>query len=124
MFQHVYENYLKLYGEQHQSTINVLINLATICKDLQEHDQAVPLYEKAIEGRRVLEGEDSINYAMAKAMASGAYRELGQYDIADQYLKDAYLQVAMQFGEENLTSAVILNSMGMLYKKQGKFDRS
>lgn len=72
----------------------------------------------------MLEGEDSINYAMAKAMASGAYRELGQYDIADQYLKDAYLQVAMQFGEENLTSAVILNSMGMLYKKQGKFDRS
>ena len=61
---------------------------------------------------------------MAKAMAAGAYRELGKYDIADQYLKDAYLKVAMEFGENNVTAAVILNSMGMLYKKQGKFDRS
>jgi len=54
-----------------------LINLATVHKDLQEHDLAAPLYEKAIEGRRILEGENSINYAMIKAMASGAYRELG-----------------------------------------------
>lgn len=61
---------------------------------------------------------------MAKAMAAGAYRELGKYDIADQYLKDAYLKVAMEFGENNVTAAVILNSMGMLYKKQGKFERS
>lgn len=61
---------------------------------------------------------------MAKAMAAGSYRELGQFDIADKYLKDAYLKVALEFGEDNATAAVILNSMGMLYKKQGKFERS
>jgi tetratricopeptide (TPR) repeat protein len=83
MFKHVYENYSKIYGENHTSTVNCLINLATIHKDLQEHDLAVPLYEKAIEARKVLEGEDSVNYAMVKAMASGAYRELGKYEIAD-----------------------------------------
>ena len=30
----------------------------------------------------------------------------------------------MEYGEENVTAAVILNSMGMLYKKQGQFERS
>jgi tetratricopeptide (TPR) repeat protein len=30
----------------------------------------------------------------------------------------------MEFGEENISAAVILNSMGLLYKKQGKFERS
>ena len=54
---------------------------------------------------------------MVKAMAAGSYREMGQYDKADQYLKDAYLKIAMEYGEENLSAGVILNSMGMLYKK-------
>ena len=49
---------------------------------------------------------------------------MGKYDIADAYLKDAYLKVALEFGEENISAAVILNSMGMLYKKQGKFERA
>ena len=65
-----------------------------------------------------------MNVAMGKAMAAGAYREMGKYDIAEAYLKDAYLRVAMEFGEENVSAAVILNSMGMLYKKQGKNERS
>ena len=70
------------------------------------------------------EGENSMNYAMAKAMAAGSYRELGEYKVAEEYLKDAYLRVAMEFGEDNVSAAVILNSMGLLYKKQGKFERS
>lgn len=65
-----------------------------------------------------MEGENSLNYAMAKAMAAGSYRELGDFEKADQYLKDAYLKIAMEFGEDNISAAVILNSMGMLYKKQ------
>jgi tetratricopeptide (TPR) repeat protein len=101
-----------------------LINLATVHKDLNEHDHAVKLYEKAIEGRKVTEGEDSINYAMVKAMAAGAYRELGDYKLAEAYLKEAYMTVAMEHGEDNMTASAILNSMGLLYKRQGKFERS
>lgn len=84
----------------------------------------MPLYERAIEARGKIEGENSVNYAMAKAMAAGSYRELGKFDVAEAYLKDAYLKIAMEFGEDNITAAVILNSMGMLYKKQSKFERS
>jgi len=47
---------------------------------------------------------------MAKAMAAGAYREAGQYDKSDQYLKDAYVRVAMDYGEDNVTCSAILNS--------------
>lgn len=117
MFEAVFEAYTGIYGEHHTSTINTLINLATTHKDLQEYDLAVKRYEKAIEGRLATEGENSINYAMAKAMAAGAYRELGDYKKAEEYLKDAYIKIAMSQGEENMPAAAILNSMGMLYKR-------
>ena len=61
---------------------------------------------------------------MAKAMAAGAYRELEQYEKSDLYLKDAYLKVAMEFGEDHISAAAIMNSQGMLYKKQGKYERA
>ena len=124
LFEQVSQEYEALYGPYHPSTANSMINLATVLKDLQEYAQSIPIYEKAIEARKQIEGENSMNYAMAKAMAAGSYRELGQFDIAEQYLKDAYLKVAVEFGEENASAAVILNSMGMLYEKQGKYERS
>ena len=39
-------------------------------------------------------------------------------------LKDAYVKVAMDYGEDNVTCSAILNSQGLLYKKQGKFERA
>ena len=47
---------------------------------------------------------------MAKAMAAGAYRDCGQFDKADLYLKDAYLKVALEYGEEHASAATILNN--------------
>ena len=61
---------------------------------------------------------------MAKAMAAGAYRDSGEFDKAYAYLKDAYMIIAMEHGEDNLAAAAMLNSMGMLYKKWGKLDRA
>lgn len=124
MFETVVQAYTEIYGEVHQSTINSMINLATVHKDLKEFDLAAAIYEKAIEGRRQTEGENSVNYAMALAMAAGGYRELGQHDKSEKYLKDAYLVIALEHGEENLAASAILNSMGLLYKRQEKFERS
>lgn len=61
---------------------------------------------------------------MCKAMAAGAYRELGQLQKSEDYLKDAYMIIAMENGEENMAASSILNSMGMLYKQSGKMERS
>lgn len=79
-------------------------------KDLHEYEQAISIFEKAIEGRKATEGDNSINYSMAKAMAAGAYRECGQYETADLYLKDAYLKIALEYGEDTVTASAILNS--------------
>ena len=62
--------------------MNTLINLATIHKDVHEYEEAIILYEEAIIGRAATDGENSVNYAMVKAMAAGAYREVGKYDIS------------------------------------------
>ena len=34
------------------------------------------------------------------------------------------MKIAMEHGEENLAATAILNSMGLLYKKQGKMERA
>lgn len=117
------QKYEEHYGEYHPSHINALINLGAVMKDLKLNEEAIPVFERAIEGRKQTEGENSLNYAMCKAMAAGAYRDCGQYDKADLYLKDAYLKVALEYGEDSVSASVILNSHGMLYKKQGKFER-
>ena len=77
LFERVVEKYTLFYGEHHQSTVNAVVNLATILKDLKEYDESIIYYEKALEGRKASEGEDSMSYAMAKAMAAGSYREAG-----------------------------------------------
>lgn len=117
IFERVVKQYEIHYGMNHPSTINALINLGTCMKDLHEFEEAIPIFEKAIEGRKVTEGDNSINYSMAKAMAAGAYRDCGQYDTADLYLKDAYLKIALEYGEDTVTASAILNSQGLLYKK-------
>ena len=43
-------------------------------------------------------------------MAAGAYRDCERYEKADEYLKDAYIAVAMNYGEDNVTASAILNS--------------
>ena len=48
-------------------------------------------------------------------MTAEAYRELGNFTVAEEYLKDAYTKIAVKHGESNIAST-ILNSMGMLYK--------
>lgn len=78
MFEEVNDAYNQIYSRDHPSTINSLINLATVHKDMHEYDIAAKYYEVAIQGRRATEGENTTNYAMCKAMAAGAYRELGQ----------------------------------------------
>ena len=104
------QKYALFYGEQHPSYINALINLASVCKDLDQNEEAIPLYEKAIEARSFTDGPDSTQVAMAKAMAAGAYRDSGNYEKADLYLKDAYLKVALEYGEDTVSASVILNS--------------
>lgn len=64
IFQRVIENYKNYYGEDHPSAINAIINYANVLKDAKEFEKAVDYFERAIEGRRKTEGEDSLNFAM------------------------------------------------------------
>ena len=56
-------------------------------------------------------------------MSAGAYRELGNFDKAYDLLKESYTSMAtLNWGEDNIGCATILNSMGLLFKRWRKFD--
>lgn len=57
IFERVVVKYEEFYGANHPSVINALINLGAVMKDLKENEEAIPIFEKAIEGRRQTEGD-------------------------------------------------------------------
>ncbi len=52
IFERVVVKYEEFYGPNHPSVINALINLGAVMKDLKENEQAIPIFERAIEGRK------------------------------------------------------------------------
>ena len=57
IFERVVKSYETYYGEVHPSTVNALINLGSVLKDLHKNEEAIVVFEKAIEGRRRSEGD-------------------------------------------------------------------
>lgn len=125
LFEKVHAQYSSIFGNIHPSTANARINLATVLRDLERYDDAISHYEGALEARKELEGVDSMNYAMCLSLLSGAYREKKDYDKAYSLLKESYTTMAtLNRGEENIGCATVLNSMGLLFKRWGKFERA
>ena len=87
-------------------------------------------YEEAKEMRKETVGENHPDYAVVLGMSAGAYRSIQpeteeNLQKAYSYLKEAYVIMANHYkGEECLPCAVILNSMGLLFKQQRKFERA
>jgi tetratricopeptide (TPR) repeat protein len=93
---------------------------------MKDFNDAIPLYEEAIRQREATEGVGSLNYHLTRSMAAGAYRDSGKPEKALEYLKDSYVGVAQlnEGNEETVASAILLNSMGLTYKKMQKYDRA
>lgn len=86
--------------------------------------ESIPFYEKVVEVRLKIDGHDSMNYGMALAMQSGAHRELGEFEKAESLLKDSFIAISGGYGEDCVAASMVLNSMGMLYKKMERFERA
>ena len=117
LFRKALQGYEKLYGEKHPHTINVQVNLGICLRQQERFEEAIELLKKVLELRREVNGEVSVEYALATNMLAGTYRDLGEFTIAYDLYKEGYGIIASEFGEESISAAVILNGMGLLYKK-------
>ena len=121
----VHNKYTKLLGTNHPSTISVCVNLATTLRDLRDYEQSIKFFEEARIARKETIGDSHPDYAMVLGMSAGSYRKSGDTDTAYKYLKEAYVIMANNYqGEECIPCAVILNSMGLLYKQTKKYERA
>lgn len=126
MFGVCLEAYTEMLGEEHSSTINCLSNLAAVERDLRNFTEAIRLFERAVALRKEHQGEDSKDYYLTLSMAAGAYRENGNPEKALKYLREAYVGVAQisEGNEETTSSAILLNAMGLTYKKLKNYERA
>ena len=72
----VYSGYVKLSGEEHQSTLIAALNYSASLKDLERFEKAKALLRKKIPvARRVLGENDTLPFRMRKVYAGALYED-------------------------------------------------
>ena len=93
MRQDVYSGYLKLYGEEHVSTLRALSNYAMTLKNLNRHDEVKLLLRKSIRvAQRILGGNHEltlkIRWAYAVALCNDPSAKLDDHRESLEMLED------------------------------------
>ena len=87
---HIYSRRLRLYGEEHESTLHDAGNYAASLAKLQRFEEAKSLLRKTIPvARRVLGESDHLTLSMRSVYASALYRDDAATlnDLRDQNLR-------------------------------------
>lgn len=120
----IISKYEDIYGIYHPSTLSALTNLGAVYTEMKQYDKACLCFEQVLEGRGQNEGNESLNYLVASQLVAGSYRDLKMFNDAQSLLSSSYITVKEIYGEDSVIASNLLNSMGLLYKKQGSLEKA
>jgi len=99
----------------------LLYQIGYYFRKYSQHDQAEPLYQKALTIYEQLLGPNHTYIANILDHLAGLYKDLGQYEQARSFYQRA-LVLSEQMSDVNYSSrATILNNLAQLYQLQGNF---
>lgn len=105
---------------------NIIIvkqNLATILRDLNQHQQALKHYQELFSIIKNKETRTDVNIEINILIsASGSYRAVKEFQTAEQLLNAAENLILSNYGEDNLPMALLLNQKALVYKDLEKYD--
>ena len=107
-----------------ENEIIVKQNLATILRDLKKNEEAIAIYENLfiyIDNDENIRPHIKVNILVS---ASGSYRAINQFKIAENLLNKAEKLIEENYGDQNLPMANVLNQKGLLFKDQQKFEEA
>ncbi|RBP47263.1 tetratricopeptide repeat protein [Roseimicrobium gellanilyticum] len=93
--------------------------LATLYDFNQREDQAIPLYEQAIEGYDRMVPPRTHDSAQMRNNLAMIYKSLGRYPLAEQHYLMALETLEKDYGRDNERVAAVFNNLGGLYYTAG-----
>ena len=119
--QRLYEIYLEQFGKGHETTTGVMNMLAVCCFFAGRYDEAVPLYEQAVEEAR---REKSIRLSPFRCNLAATYAGQGRYDEAEELLRTTLLsgEWDQDFWPEPERMAQYGHHLGDIYRELGRYE--
>eukprot|EP00340_Litonotus_pictus_P000492 CAMPEP_0170517824 /NCGR_PEP_ID=MMETSP0209-20121228/3677_1 /TAXON_ID=665100 ORGANISM="Litonotus pictus, Strain P1" /NCGR_SAMPLE_ID=MMETSP0209 /ASSEMBLY_ACC=CAM_ASM_000301 /LENGTH=302 /DNA_ID=CAMNT_0010803171 /DNA_START=152 /DNA_END=1060 /DNA_ORIENTATION=+ len=120
----IYEQILEIYSVNPPEAENIAIvkqNLATLLRDLKEHEKALLIYEDLftmVKGS-LIRPHIAVNIYVS---ASGSYRGMGQFTVALNILDRAEKLIVENFGENSLPMAHLFNQKALVHMDEEKYD--
>lgn len=123
IYQNILKTYYKIGGVKIENIVIVKQNLATILRDLNEHADAIVIYEELLTlvKENNIKKNIEINILIS---ASGSYRAIKQFNICNELLDKAETMIEINYGKDNFPMATLLNQKGLALKDQGKFEEA
>lgn len=94
--------------------------LASNCIDSKQYVRAISLLEEVLAGEQNDANSDRVHKAIVLRELGDAHHYLRHVDVAEGYYRQALDAFASSVGTQHYAYAVTLNSLGWLYKKNGK----
>lgn len=120
----IYLKIIDCYKTMDVEAENIIIvkqNLATLLRDLKQNTEAIEIFEELFKliKEHTVKPNIEVNIYCA---ASGSYRAIGQFSVAEEFLNIAEKLVLQNFGENTLPYATILNQKGLNFREQKKYE--
>lgn len=111
----VYLRLIDLYEEETPNMAKIYSNLGLAYKSLNDYDNALECYFKALTISEFHWGKNHINTAMVNNNIGNVYRNLEDYTKALDYQLKALAIIQKQFGRKHPLTAQQLNNIGNVY---------
>ncbi len=94
--------------------------IGSVYLDLDQYAEAEAMYQRSLDLRRKLHGNDSVEVALSLTYLANVRWRQGRYPEAESLLRQALAIRRKALGEENAAVANSLNDLGLLLKEQGR----
>lgn len=122
VFKVVHEKTVEKLGENHPDTLAVLIQIADVLTDEENHSEALLIYEDIYKRRTEL-GEEQLIIRVVKSKIAFAYARTGNYTEALRILKEVYTK-STEIGENHPATLCALYDIGKLYMDQKNYSEA
>ncbi|MBQ8854362.1 MAG: tetratricopeptide repeat protein [Alistipes sp.] len=113
---------IKLYGENHSSTVTSYNNIGAAYHHKGDYDTALEYYKKDLDICLQVLGENHPGTAGSYNNIGNVYYSLGDHDTAFEYFNNALVVRKQVLGENHPDTAGSYNNIGIIYRAKGDYD--
>ena len=114
----------KAFGENDDHMLSITSNLSSTYCALGQHEAALNLYEKVLEGRMRLFGPEHPETLKSMANLGSQYLYIGRFENAASLLEMSMEASARTLGPEHVHTLYIMMDLGAAYRDVGRLDES